>query len=230
MPTPARTSLEGIVRAGRDILETEGIDGVTMQRVASVVGVRAPSLYKRVRNRNDLLRLIGNDASRELTDRLDAAASSGDARTDFRAIAAAFRGFAHAYPGAYGLLFAPLPDDARADPEWSARGSEALLRAARALAGDDHALEAARTVAAWANGFIGMELAGAFRLGGDVDAAFDYGVDRMTAAIASDGAGGVTRPVAGARRPRSGSAAGSRPASAGTSTPGRTRTTGGRRG
>ena len=100
MPTPARTSLEGIVRAGRDILETEGIDGVTMQRVASAVGVRAPSLYKRVRNRNDLLRLIGNDASRELTDRLDAAASSGDARTDFRAIAAAFRGVRSRVPAA----------------------------------------------------------------------------------------------------------------------------------
>ena len=41
-------------------------------------------------------------------------------------------------------------------------------------------------MAAWANGFIGMELAGAFRLGGDVDRAFDYGVDRMTRAIARD--------------------------------------------
>jgi hypothetical protein len=28
-----------------------------------------------------------------------------------------------------------------------------------------------------------MELAGAFRLGGDVDAAFDYGLTRLTAAL-----------------------------------------------
>ena len=52
-----------------------------------------------------------------------------------------------------------------------------------ALAGPDHVLEAARTVVAWASGFVGMELAGAFRLGGDVDAAFDYGARRIAAAI-----------------------------------------------
>jgi AcrR family transcriptional regulator len=184
MPTPARTSIDQIVRAGRDILEADGIDGLTMQRIASAVGVRAPSLYKRIRNRNDLLRLVANDASRDLTDRLDAAATTGDARSDVVALATAFRGFAHDNPAAYGLLFAPLPDEARADPEWSVRGSEALLDATRRLAGDEHALDAARTVTAWANGFISMELAGAFRLGGDVDRAFDYGIDRLTAAIA----------------------------------------------
>ena len=44
---------------------------------------------------------------------------------------------------------------------------------------------AARTVVAWANGFIAMELAGAFQLGGDVDRAFDYGIDHIVAAIAT---------------------------------------------
>jgi hypothetical protein len=58
-----------------------------------------------------------------------------------------------------------------------------VIDAAERLAGSDDALEAARTVVAWANGFISMELSGAFRLGGDVDRAFDYGVDRLAAAI-----------------------------------------------
>jgi AcrR family transcriptional regulator len=183
VPTPARTSVDEIVRQGRAILESEGIDGLTMQRIANAVGVRAPSLYKRVRNRNDLLRLVANDAARELTNRLGEAATTGDARSDLIALAQAFRAFAHAYPGAYGLLFAPLPDEARVDAEWSARGSEAVLRASARLAGEEDALEAARTITAWANGFIAMELAGAFRLGGDVDSAFDYGIDRLTRAI-----------------------------------------------
>jgi AcrR family transcriptional regulator len=185
VPTPARTSVAAIVSAGRSILEAEGLDGLTMQRVAASVGVRSPSLYKRIRGRADLIRLIANDIAGELAGILDAAASSGDPRTDLRAIAHAFREFAVAHPEAYGLLFARLPEDARLDPELNARASETLLRTAGALAGRAHALEAARTVVAWATGFVNMELAGAFRLGGDVDAAFSYGVTRLTRAIES---------------------------------------------
>lgn len=61
----------------------------------------------------------------------------------------------------------------------------AVLHASARLAGEADALEAARTVTAWANGFIAMELAGAFRLGGDVDRAFAYGIDRLTRAISA---------------------------------------------
>ena len=187
MPTPARTSTDAIVQAGRDLLEDEGIDGLTMQAIADRVGVRAPSLYKRIRNRNDLLRLVGNDAAAELTSDLDAAATTGDPQRDLRALATAFRTFAHRHPAAYSLLFARLPDDARLDPGWSVKASAPVLAVAERLAGTDQALDAARTVVAWANGFIAMELAGAFRLGGDVGRAFDYGIDRLAAAIAADG-------------------------------------------
>jgi AcrR family transcriptional regulator len=183
MPTPARTSLEQIVKAGRDIVETDGIDGLTMQSVAARVGVRAPSLYKRLQGRNELLRLVANDAAAELTHDLESAADGKDARRDLASLASTFRRFAHANPGAYSLIFAPLPDDARADAGWSVKASAPVIDTTERLAGTDHALEAARTVVAWANGFIAMELAGAFRLGGDVDRAFDYGIDRLGVAI-----------------------------------------------
>ena len=183
MPTPARTSLEQIVKAGRDIVETDGIDGLTMQSVAARVGVRAPSLYKRLQGRNELLRLVANDAAAELTRDLESAADGKDARRDLASLASTFRRFAHANPGAYSLIFAPLPDDARADAGWSVKASAPVIDTTERLAGTDHALEAARTVVAWANGFIAMELAGAFRLGGDVDRAFDYGIDRLGVAI-----------------------------------------------
>ena len=106
-----------------------------------------------------------------------------DARRDLAHLAHTFRRFARDNPGAYSLIFAPLPDDARADPEWSIKASAPVIKATERLAGTDHALEAARTVVAWANGFIAMELAGAFRLGGDVEKAFDYGIDRLATAI-----------------------------------------------
>ena len=180
MPTPARTSVREIVVASRSILDAEGLDGLTMARVAAQVGVRAPSLYKRVRSRADLVRLVANDVADELAATLDAAADSGDPGADLRAMAFAFRDWALAHPEAYTLLFGRLAEGARIDPEVSNRSSATLLRTASALAGPDHALEAARTFVAWATGFVGMELAGAFQLGGDVDRAFAYGVDRLT--------------------------------------------------
>jgi len=119
-----------------------------------------------------------------------------DARRDLAHLAHTFRRFAHANPGAYSLIFAPLPDDARADAGWSVKASAPVIDTTERLAGTDHALEAARTVVAWANGFIAMELAGAFRLGGDVDRAFDYGIDRLGVAIDA----GAATPARATRR------------------------------
>ena len=183
MPTPSRTSVDEIVGAARRILESDGLDGLTMQRVAQDVGVRAPSLYKHVRSRNDLVRLVTEDVARELAETITGA-SSADPAGDLPALASAFRRFAHAHPRAYSLVFGPLPDAWRPDLGSLAPANEAILRTAASLVGSDHALEAARMVVAWAHGFISMELAGAFRLGGDVEKAFAFGMDRLAVALA----------------------------------------------
>lgn len=185
MPTPARASVEGIVQTARQILEAEGLEGLTMQRVAAEVGVRPPSLYKHVLNRADLIRLVTEDVARQLATLVERSANAGDPATDLRAIARGFRAFARTYPGAYGLIFGPMPDEWRAAPETLATATEALIRSTSALAGPEHALEAARTVVAWAHGFVAMELAGAFRMGGDVGDAFEFGLERIIDALAA---------------------------------------------
>lgn len=185
MPTPERTSLDAIVDAGRDLLEADGVEGLTMQAVADRVGVRAPSLYKRVRNRDELIARIAEATLRELKARLDDAADptrGADPGAELARLARAVRAFAHERPAGYRLIFGPgaelrLSDAALAD------ASGAVLRIAGELAGDEHRLDAARTITAWANGFVSMELAGAFRLGGDVDRAFEYGIARLTVAL-----------------------------------------------
>ena len=181
MPAHAQTSTAAIVAAGRRLLEERGMDALTMHDVADAVGVRAPSLYKRVRGRSDLFRLILEDVSDELTSALDAAASSGDPVADLRAMATAYRRFARSNPVTYTLMLAP-----RAVPGATARSvrsSATFLHVVAELAGPQHALPAARTIVAWAHGFITMELAGAFRLGGDVEQAWDFGLDRVLAAV-----------------------------------------------
>ena len=169
MPTPDRTSLAEIVEAGRALIEDGGASRLTMQAVAERVGVRPPSLYKRVRDRDALLVLVAEATVDDLTQRLDGIRwhSRGSrarvprlrARRIRRASVCMFT-----VDGAAGSLD---------------RVSAPILRVARDLVGEDAALDAARLITAWATGFIDMELAGAFRLGGDVDRAFEFGLERL---------------------------------------------------
>ncbi|MEU7754235.1 TetR-like C-terminal domain-containing protein [Micromonospora sp. NPDC049101] len=184
MPTPDRTSLDAIVHAGRDILEAAGVAGLTMQAVADRVGVRAPSLYKRVRNRDDLVRLITEATVRDLGERLAAIGAGTDPRRELAELARAFRAFAHDRPRGYQLIFAPRSDLAGPSIETLTAAVEPVLRVTTNLAGEHHALDAARTLTAWANGFVSMELAGAFTLGGDVDQAYEFGIARLADALA----------------------------------------------
>ncbi len=104
---------------------------------------------------------------------------------DLRALAQTFRGFAHDQPESYRMLFAPIPEDWRPGSGVFAAASEPVLRTTAALAGEARALEAARLLTAWAHGFMTMELAGAFRMEGDLDDAFAFGVDRIGHALAA---------------------------------------------
>ena len=185
MPTPARTSLDEIIAAARTILEADGLEAVTMQRVAGAVGVRPPSLYKRVRSRGDLVRLLVEDVYRQLAGVIANASGSGDARRDLGAVAHTFRAFAHAHPRAYDLVFGAIREDWRPDLATLTPANNAVLSIAASLAGPDHSLEGARMIVAWAHGFVSMELAGAFRLGGNVDDAFTFGIERLAVALAA---------------------------------------------
>ncbi|WP_353809501.1 TetR/AcrR family transcriptional regulator [Agromyces sp. SYSU T00194] len=185
MPTPERTSTEQVVAEARRILEQRGADGLTMQAVAAAVGVKAPSLYKRVASRDDLLRLALEATALELGDRVDRALAGApaDARGALAAVADATRSYAAEGPVAFGLLFGALPEAARPRPEVLASASTAVLALGRRLAGPSHELAAARTITAWMTGFVGMQRAGAFRLGGDVEEAWRFGVESLGAAL-----------------------------------------------
>lgn len=183
MPTPDRTSIAEIVDAARGLLETGGVGAVTMSAVAARVGVRAPSLYKRVRDREALITLVAETTADELTARL---AESGHSIADY---AHAFRAFAHERPEGFRLMFSTA-----GGTEAARRAVEPILGAARELVGADRALDAARLFTAWATGFVSMELADVFRMGGDVDEAFSFALATIQAGLAAQAPDGPDQP------------------------------------
>jgi len=181
-PARGRTSADAIVAAGRELLEAGGLDAVTMQAIAGRVGVRAPSLYKRFPSRGALVATMIGDILGEIGDYLEPP-DDADPAVEIRRLAARYRAYALAHPRAYALAFTDLPPDHRPSAEANARASAPLIELAGRLVGPEHALEAARLLTAFAHGFVSMELGGAFRLGGDVDAAFAFGVDVIIGAL-----------------------------------------------
>jgi AcrR family transcriptional regulator len=192
MPAPARTSREAIVEAARALLEEGGLDAVVMSAVAERVGVRGPSLYKHVADRSALIRAVGDVVTADLRSTLDRAMSTGDPAADLRALAIAYRAFVRANPNGYGLLFAHLEPELQPDASVVADLGRPIVAAVARLLGEDgpDPLEAGRTLVAWAHGFVSMELAGGFRLGGDLDAAYATGIDLILAGISGSASRG----------------------------------------
>ncbi len=166
-PARARTSQSAIVAAARDLLEEGGIEAVSMAGVAEQMGIRGPSLYKHVADRNALLSAVATDVAldlgRTLTRAVERAGAGPTVR--LRSIATAYRSFALATPRAAGLLFSSIAPGATPTMASQVEAVRPLLDAAEAIVGHARALAAARVLTAFAHGFTDMESAGGLPAG-----------------------------------------------------------------
>jgi AcrR family transcriptional regulator len=176
-----------VVDAAATIADADGLEAVTLARVAGELGVRAPSLYNHVDGRSDLLRAIAVLGVRELTQALREAAvgrSSADALT---AAANAHRAYARAHPGRYA---ATLAAPTRGDEEHRAAASEAVDVMLAIMRGwdleGDEAIHAVRAFRSAVHGFVAIEAADGFGMAVDVDVSFDRLVGTL--------AGGLSEP------------------------------------
>ena len=185
MSASAKTSGNDIRQAARKILEEQGLDSLSMQAVAEAVGIRAPSLYKHFANRADLVRALTTDAMEDLRHVLDTAVRPGPALESLERMAKAYRAFAKKNPAAYYLIFAPESPNDEADRRTRFASAATLLNILTERIGPEKALPGARTLVAFLHGFVVMEMTGLFRLGGDTNRAFQFGLDTLLAALLS---------------------------------------------
>lgn len=72
-----------VVRAALELLDDVGLDELTMRRLAERLGVKAASLYRHVRNKDELLALLGD----EICGEIDVPPASGPWQDQLRKIA-----------------------------------------------------------------------------------------------------------------------------------------------
>ncbi len=185
MPAVPKTSDDAVVSVARAVVEDVGAAALSMQAVADAVGIRAPSLYKRFRDRDELLGAVEREVLAELAGVLDRATPSSSPSVRLAAIAHAYRRFGRAHPRLYEMIFSGGRDKTgdEAGTEARRRAAAPALAACAELIGEARALAAARVLTAFVHGFISLENAGEFRLGPGVDDAFELGVTTVIASL-----------------------------------------------
>ncbi len=179
MSAHAKTSDKEISGAARRLLEEHGEAELSMQAIAEAVGIRAPSLYKRFANKTDLLCAAARDALLELAELMRNPLEGEETYENLQRMGHLYRKFAKKNPRTYALIFSETL--AAREDLLSARqaATEPVLALLTELVGKETALPAARMLVSYLHGFLSMELAKTFRFGGNVQDAFQYGLNKM---------------------------------------------------
>jgi len=173
--TPAR-----VVDAAESLVDTEGLDALSLARLAAQLGVRQPSLYNHLASLESLRRDIAVRAKRELAAvLLDADSGDADARTRVVAIARALRRWAREHPGRYLLTVrAPSPEDA--DDVAASAELLALFESVLAPALDEtERVHLIRALRAQLHGMLDLERRGGFGLPVDTEVSADRAVEAL---------------------------------------------------
>jgi len=165
-----------VVEAAAKLADAEGLEAVTLARLAAALGVRSPSLYAHVEGLEDLRRRLGARGARELAAEL-ARAAAGRAGSDaLSAVAHAYLAYARTHPGSYAA--AQRAREIQNDQEAVAAATavmEVVLAVLRGydLVGDD-AVHAARTIRVALHGFVSLEADGGFAIALSLDETFEF--------------------------------------------------------
>jgi len=165
---PLTPRAQETVAAARELLEEEGLDGFTMRRLARRLGIRAPSIYKHLPDKEALEAAVISAGFAEQAALFQRAVADSD--DPLTSIAPAYRDFARHHPHLYRLMTERALHRELLTPGVEERASLALYRATDG----DRAL--ARAAWAFAHGMTILELNNRFPHDADLDAAWERGI------------------------------------------------------
>jgi AcrR family transcriptional regulator len=177
MPYPSQINAETILETARDMIRTNGVEKLSLNKLAAAMGVKAPSLYRYYRNKAALLQAVNEDTVVRLFQAMNPILEMPGQPVD-RIVDAAhrYRSFAHDNAAIYGMLFTNTIDDLRPDPEMNVRMVLPYQSLMATICGEQNALSALRGFLALMHGFVMLELAEQLRRGGDLSVAYEASV------------------------------------------------------
>lgn len=100
---------EAIIATTRELIISDGLEALTLRRLAAQLGVTAPALYGYVKDKQDLLRAVAEDEFDRLLDRF-ATVDATDPVARIRAYNHAYVAHAREHPETFRVMFLFPPD------------------------------------------------------------------------------------------------------------------------
>ena len=167
---------EAVVSAAADLLNTEGLEALSLHRLAGRLGIRTPSLYNHVDGLPGLRHELSLMNARNLAERLSEAAIGRSGPELAMAVMRAYRSYIKEYPGLYlsTLRASGMQEEMRLDLEQEEERSVRVglaVMASFGLQGED-AIHAVRALRSLVHGFATLEISGGFGMPLDLDESF----------------------------------------------------------
>jgi AcrR family transcriptional regulator len=190
---------DSVTDAAVAIADADGLEAVTVARVAKQLGVRAPSIYNHVDGRCGLQRAVALRGLAALSETLQRSAVGRSGPDAIRQMSSAYREFAQARPGSY---MATQRAPGAGDPEHlaaTARVKDVFIDVLRGFEIDgDEAIHVTRGLRSALHGFIVLEQNQGFGIDLDIDDSYVRLVETQIAGIErAPAAGKTSRRAAG---------------------------------
>ena len=178
---------ELVVQAASDLLNTEGLDALSLNRLAEILDIRTPSLYNHVDGLPGLMRELSILNARNLAERLSDAAIGQSGPELVMSVMQAYRSYIKEFSGLYLSTLRVSGMQEEVDPELEKEEARSLkvalaVMASFGLQGED-AIHAVRAFRSLVHGFATLEVYGGFGMPLDLNESFVRLVDLFIAGL-----------------------------------------------
>lgn len=164
-----------VVDAAIEIVERDSFQALSLGAIARKLDIRPPSLYKHIKNLEDLQDELGIRGATDLTEKLKSRFSNKNPEKALYDACEIYRGFAREHSGLYDAI---QPAMLRRSPEFQ-KAAIALLESIFPLVSalgieKKNLIHATRSLRSLLHGFIDLERKGGFGMPTDIDISFKF--------------------------------------------------------
>jgi len=176
-----------VVQAAADLINVEGLEALSLNRLADKLGIRTPSLYNHVDGLPGLMRELSLLNARYLAERLSEAAIGQSGPGLVMSVMQAYRVYIKEFTGLYMSTLRVSGTQEVVDPELEKEEARSLkvgmaVMASFGLERED-AIHAVRGLRSMVHGFATLEVSGGFGMPLDLDESFTRLVELFIAGL-----------------------------------------------